>query len=694
MSRLPSIGGDSGNWGKLLNEYLSVSHNADGTLKNRGVNVKDYGATGDGVTDDTSAILSARDAADTGGTVIFPPGTYAVTTLGMTKVNQTWNLQPGATIKSLPSNSAQGCVLLPAATGLTITGGGAIDGNEGQVTTDVSGIYSSSSSVTDLTVDGITIQNCKGYGLCMSASRTIVRSCKFANCATTHVEYIPVVQIDPNGTDIYDCAVIDCVVDSSMLDAGSIGGDQIFVGGAPRNVGSRGYTKNVYHARIIGNTVLAPSSPTNTHGSVICIAFGALRSVCANNTMRGGSMGISADGADESSITGNTIFGPNWYGIEIPSSFHLSVVGNTINGNGILGTGGGGGLSVIETTSSYNSDWITISDNVMSNYTSNGIVVSTGGYHVISNNVLDASVNGGGIVTSVADVSITGNFIIGPGYATSRGIRLGNHLGRTSITGNTLKNWTHGIDFIPTSVIQDYVTITGNNFSGCTININDGHIGSGSLGSHIKVVGNTPEADYSDFAGTVAFTNPTGSAGGDLGGSYPNPSVNAPTIKLLSGYYYSSLGAAGSAAVVQNTLTLSPFVVPTSTAFDRIGVNVATGAGSTTVRLGVYADSNGIPGALVFDAGTIDSSGTGIKTLTISQTLAAGRYWLAAVAQGGSPTLNTLTGVGLPTGDPNLSSNAGSGHCIAYTMTGVTGALPTFTIGGVGYGIRVILRKQ
>jgi len=33
MARLPEPGGDSGNWGEILNEYLLASHNQDGTLK-------------------------------------------------------------------------------------------------------------------------------------------------------------------------------------------------------------------------------------------------------------------------------------------------------------------------------------------------------------------------------------------------------------------------------------------------------------------------------------------------------------------------------------------------------------------------------------------------------------------------------------------------------------------------------------
>lgn len=34
MARLPQPGGDNGNWGQILNEYLAQSHNSDGTLKN------------------------------------------------------------------------------------------------------------------------------------------------------------------------------------------------------------------------------------------------------------------------------------------------------------------------------------------------------------------------------------------------------------------------------------------------------------------------------------------------------------------------------------------------------------------------------------------------------------------------------------------------------------------------------------
>jgi hypothetical protein len=33
MARLPTPGSDNGTWGDVLNQYLSVTHNSDGTLK-------------------------------------------------------------------------------------------------------------------------------------------------------------------------------------------------------------------------------------------------------------------------------------------------------------------------------------------------------------------------------------------------------------------------------------------------------------------------------------------------------------------------------------------------------------------------------------------------------------------------------------------------------------------------------------
>ena len=54
------------------------------------VNVKDYGAVGDGSTDDTTAVQSAISAAALGGAVFFPKGEYVVSTLTHTGPNITF----------------------------------------------------------------------------------------------------------------------------------------------------------------------------------------------------------------------------------------------------------------------------------------------------------------------------------------------------------------------------------------------------------------------------------------------------------------------------------------------------------------------------------------------------------------------------------------------------------------------------
>jgi len=131
MARLPKPGGDVDKWSEILNDFLLVSHNPDGALRidavsalaagtvglsdlqttnspivpgskrpvlsNDGtsllwkmsneINVRDFGAKGDGVTDDTDAIQAAVDSigGGQGGTVNIPRGTYMVRGIAITR---------------------------------------------------------------------------------------------------------------------------------------------------------------------------------------------------------------------------------------------------------------------------------------------------------------------------------------------------------------------------------------------------------------------------------------------------------------------------------------------------------------------------------------------------------------------------------------------------------------------------------
>lgn len=64
---------------------------------------------------------------------------------------------------------------------------------------------------------------------------------------------------------------------------------------------------------------------------------------------------------------------------------------------------------------------------------------------------------------------------------------------------------------------------------------------------------------------------------------------------------------------------------------DRIGIEVTTAQATSHVRVGLYGSGTaGIPGSLVATLGVVDSATTGIKELTISQSVTAGTlYWVA-----------------------------------------------------------------
>jgi len=74
------------------------------------VSVKDFGAVGDGVADDTAAI---QDAIDNGGKhIVFPSGNYNVTTIETTVAGQTWFFDGGALLKGVASTTTKCLVLV------------------------------------------------------------------------------------------------------------------------------------------------------------------------------------------------------------------------------------------------------------------------------------------------------------------------------------------------------------------------------------------------------------------------------------------------------------------------------------------------------------------------------------------------------------------------------------------------------
>ena len=94
--------------------------------------------------------------------------------------------------------------------------------------------------------------------------------------------------------------------------------------------------------------------------------------------------------------------------------------------------------------------------------------------------------------------------------------------------------------------------------------------------------------------------------------------------------------AAATQTLTANRLYATPFWVARAMTVDRIAIEVATaGAAGEAARLGIYKDGTNLyPGDLVVDAGTVAVDSTGIKTVTISEALTKGLYWVAVVSDG------------------------------------------------------------
>jgi hypothetical protein len=157
------------------------------------------------------------------------------------------------------------------------------------------------------------------------------------------------------------------------------------------------------------------------------------------------------------------------------------------------------------------------------------------------------------------------------------------------------------------------------------------------------------------------------------------------TPGFVSGRYYGSGPITGTttAAAAVGTAYATPFWIPQDLVLDRISIEVTTLIASGVARLGIYgASSNnlGQPSARIVDAGTVATTTTGIKEITINQSLSVGLYYLVAVNQTAAATLRMLTGDLAPV---NWTTHAGSNLLAAYMQTGVTGALPaTFVANG------------
>jgi parallel beta-helix repeat protein len=170
------------------------------------VSVTDFGATGNGTTDDTAAIQAAIDAVNTagGGTVFFPKGNYKTDSQITLVSNLTILAETGAIIKpsdTVPAYACYGTGLDNISVeGLTIEGTGTAysSGTQGRFQLD---------SSTNITIRNCTFKKSRNTGMVFDA----VSNLKILGCTMSN-NYIYGVEVRNESSDII---ISNCVCDGN-----------------------------------------------------------------------------------------------------------------------------------------------------------------------------------------------------------------------------------------------------------------------------------------------------------------------------------------------------------------------------------------------------------------------------------------------------------------------------------------------
>ena len=200
---------------------------------------------------------------------------------------------------------------------------------------------------------------------------------------------------------------------------------------------------------------------------------------------------------------------------------------------------------------------------------------------------------------------------------------------------------------------------------------------------HTRLHTVTDTSDHTFPGGTTTFLRADGTfatAGGGVSGGVYGP------LEVV-GRYYGILnfgGAWATGAAVDQNLDAWPVVFGRTATYDRIGVSVtANQTANWNLRLGLYSDNGSYyPGSLVFDAGTVDCSAAALRTITISQQVTAGLYWMVVhtimASAAGAPSLQGFGG-GAALAAPFLGYRDngavfGQNYGGAYRRTGIAAA--------------------
>jgi hypothetical protein len=447
------------------------------------VSAAQYGATGNGVTDDTDAIEAALAAADA---VWLPPGTYIVESLTIPSGKGLYGTRQSVLKNKNNSAASTAAIVLPNSTANVNLLGFSIDGNStNQVETTINGIQCGS-SCSDISVLGVKLINIVRNGILFGAGSTNTNAS--GNILDTIGrfgivwDYNAVLQhLNLRACDNF---ILDCVEGSIAVVAGdgvtpSAGAINVeFSGNTAIDCGQGigGYSPNNVNFRVTNNTI----ENSGNHGSHL----GGTDIVIEGNTIIGAAVAsivisnfpnsapVQGSGfrvSNNTCRTTETI--DNGSGILVQNYDNGVVVGNTIDSvleSAILIEGLKSGAGSRCTNIAVTGNHINAVDDGSTHATSeNGLQIKNCDRVVVSGNVAWDTYDSVCALDSVTDSVVVGN-VFGESVNSS-GILVVDNGGVTpsrdvTIVGNTcLDNNNYGV---ASSGTTDYLTVRSNTLTG------------------------------------------------------------------------------------------------------------------------------------------------------------------------------------------------------------------------------------
>jgi hypothetical protein len=433
------------------------------------VNVDDFGAVGNGTTDDTAAIQAALNSGSK--SIVFSNGKTYLVNGGLTYAEANGSIDAsGATIKL--KNSASNKNILTCTGDYAIVSGGTWDMNRSNGNSGGSE-YSYWAVLIDCdygTVKNVVAKSSSGAGLLGRGNYLTFQNNTVSDCI-----YWGIFITALPATHYYGNKAIGNVIDSS---ASTTYGQGILFSSTGDSTGQQ-------RDWVLSNNIITGPQGAGVAGQCICLAVRGERGTVSGNVTRYGAMGFS-EGGDDTVITGNVfseLQGTLAYGIE-PSGRQTITSNYAVNCKRGINAG-------IQNTI-YNGMVITGNTFITTDIAIqiSPIITDTANDLTISGNYLYAPLNCISLVRTCDRATITGNTMVGDGTGNGVFLNTPSLAPFVFVSSNTFKSLVNPIGVFNVAPLKTYTDLfaSSNNFSGCT-NSDWMPLGTNAIGARVSVIG-------------------------------------------------------------------------------------------------------------------------------------------------------------------------------------------------------------